>query len=71
MNRVAYNLANRKELQRAVLDKRLYRQKGAETRKLYRAFADWLKQGYFPKLEEREILELGQITCTDRQVVVG
>lgn len=48
MNRVAYSLAKRKELQRAVLDKRLYRQKGEGTRELYWAFADWLKQDYFP-----------------------
>ena len=37
MNRAACNLAGKKELRGPVFDERLYRQKGAEARRLYLA----------------------------------
>lgn len=30
---------------------------------MYWAFADWLNQGYFPYMEQRDILEPRQVIC--------
>ena len=44
--------------------KAFHTQKGAGTKKLYLAFADWLKLDYFSYMEEREVLEL--VTCAQQ-----
>lgn len=46
--------------------KRFYRQKRAVTKKLHWAFADWLKQGYFPYMRLRGVLELGLVISAEQ-----
>lgn len=55
------------EPQRTIQGKKCYRHKGAGTRKLYWAFADLLRQGFFPYTEQREVLEeMGQVICAEQ-----
>ena len=59
MNRAASNLADRKELQRIVQFERVLYTTASRNKKLYWAFADWLEQGHFPYMEQREVSEPG------------
>lgn len=42
----------------------------SELRKLHWPFAQWSEQdyGYFPYMEEREVLEPGQVVCAEQTV---